>query len=205
MKLRIATIFIVIAITTVLCIFCLKEDTGCPAIITPTPIHTPVPTATIEPFEPIVIEFAVVDIYCHKTIAKNAMGETIILCENRLATKPTKAKLESFLNNDLTDEMPYAAPEWTCADYVREVHNNAELAGIRAYMVGVMPKGTEHKPHALLGVDTTDAGTLYIDCMYDAWVIARAGSVMVYTNLRPTVYFGEIDVFEVKSILEVSR
>jgi hypothetical protein len=191
---------------TIIIILLVLLMAGCSTpIVVPAPSTTPSPVPTIEPFEPVVIEFTAVDVSCHKTVAANATGATIVLCENKLANKPTKAELETFLNTDLTDEIPYEAPEWTCADYVREVHNNAELAGIKCYMVGVFPTSSDPMPHALLGVDTTDNGTVYVDCMFDAWVWAKVGSVMVYTNLRPTmyVYSEEQASYEVKSIMVI--
>jgi len=81
---------------------------------------------------------------------------------NREATSnPTWAKLLDFLLMDETDEHVYVSGVYMCGDFARDVHNNAERAGIRAAYVAVELAGDYH---ALNAFKTTDKGLVFIDC-----------------------------------------
>jgi len=77
------------------------------------------------------------------------------------ASNPTWAQLLDFLRNDRTDEKAYVPGVYMCGDYARDVHNNAEQAGIRAAYVAIELVGADH---ALNAFKTTDRGLVFIDC-----------------------------------------
>lgn len=77
------------------------------------------------------------------------------------ASNPTWAKLLDFLLKDETDEKDYVTGFYMCGDYARDVHNNAERAGIRAAYVAIE---FSNSYHALNAFKTTDRGLVFIDC-----------------------------------------
>lgn len=93
--------------------------------------------------------------------------QPIELINNPNATNPTYAELLAFLERDETDKFPYIlgppTNAYVCADFARDVHNNAEAAGIRAAWVGIDIEG-QTEGHALNAFETTDRGLVYIDC-----------------------------------------
>jgi regulator of replication initiation timing len=90
-------------------------------------------------------------------------GVPVTLTRNPSAQNSTWAELKSFILADKTDSNPYIEPTYTCADYARDVYNNAEAAGIRAAFVVVNFQG-QSIGHALDAFVTTDQGLIYIDC-----------------------------------------
>ncbi len=93
-------------------------------------------------------------------------GKAIILDNNPDATNPTYDELAAFIKEDPTDRKEYVengSGAYVCADFAEEVHNNAEAAGIRAGWVGITFEGTDNG-HAINIFETTDRGTVYIDC-----------------------------------------
>ena len=77
------------------------------------------------------------------------------------ASNPTWSQLVDFLRKDKTDEKPYVPGVYMCGDFARDVHNNAERAGIRAAYVAVELLGADH---ALNAFKTTDKGLVFMDC-----------------------------------------
>jgi len=101
------------------------------------------------------------------------LGKLIQLENNNDATNPTWQQLEDFLRSDKTDQNLYVPNLYMCADFARDVHNNAEAKGIRAAFVGVdFYGGTEG--HTLNAFETIDKGLVYIDC--------AQGDTIVYLN-----------------------
>ena len=83
------------------------------------------------------------------------------IVSNGTATNPTWAQLSDFLLKDKTDRKAYVPGVYMCGDFTRDVHNNAERAGIRAAYVAVeLPSGY----HSLNAFQTTDKGLVFIDC-----------------------------------------
>ncbi len=97
----------------------------------------------------------------HPTIGPD--GQPITLVSNPSAVDPTFAQLQSFLLADKTDENTYVPGAYVCANYARDVYNNAEKAGIRAAFVGIEFQGIS-EGHALNAFMTTDKGLVFIDC-----------------------------------------
>lgn len=77
------------------------------------------------------------------------------------STDPTWAELLHFIREDRTDRNAYVPGIYMCGDCARDVHNNAEQAGIRAAYVAVRLPGDYH---ALNAFRTTDRGLVFIDC-----------------------------------------
>jgi hypothetical protein len=90
-------------------------------------------------------------------------GNTVYLSNNPEAKDVDFAELESFILKDTTSEEFYLEGAADCVDFAEQVHNNAELAGIKAAFVCVSFEG-EEIGHALNAFKTTDKGLVYIDC-----------------------------------------
>jgi hypothetical protein len=85
-------------------------------------------------------------------------GKVLTLTNYKKAANPTYNQLIKFLKKDKTDERDYT-DSYVCSDFARTLHNNAEKSGIRAGWVGVRSVN-----HAFNVFETTDEGTVYIDC-----------------------------------------
>ena len=83
------------------------------------------------------------------------------IVNHETASNPTWSQLRDFLLKDKTDEKAYVPDVYMCGSFARDVHNNAELAGIRAAYVHVELPGADH---ALNAFKTTDRGLVFIDC-----------------------------------------
>jgi hypothetical protein len=82
-------------------------------------------------------------------------------------SNPTWALLLDFLQKDTTDQNAYISGVYMCGDFARDVHNNAERAGIRAAYVAIE---FSNSYHALNAFKTTDRGLVFIDCTgLEAW------------------------------------
>lgn len=88
-------------------------------------------------------------------------GQVLTLTNYNNAKNPTYDQLLSFLKTDLTDAQPYTS-QYVCSDFARTLHNNAEAAGIKCAWVGC--SFTKGVGHAFNEFQTTDRGTVYIDC-----------------------------------------
>ncbi len=64
---------------------------------------------------------------------------------------------------DKTDQNTYVPGAYVCADFARDVYNNAEKADIRTAFVGIKFTGNS-EGHALNAFMTTDKGLVFIDC-----------------------------------------
>jgi hypothetical protein len=85
-------------------------------------------------------------------------GEVLTLTNYKDAVNPSYDQLIKFLKKDKTDERSYTG-SYVCSDFARTLHNNAEKSGIKAGWVGVRSVN-----HAFNVFETTDQGTVYIDC-----------------------------------------
>lgn len=88
-------------------------------------------------------------------------GQVLTLTNYNNATNPTYEELLTFLKNDTTDEHPYTS-QYVCSDFAETLHNNAEKAGLKCAFVGC--DFTQGVGHAFNEFETTDKGTVYIDC-----------------------------------------
>jgi hypothetical protein len=90
----------------------------------------------------------------------------IELINNPDAKNPSYDELLAFIQTDTTDRNLYIETffwGYVCTDYAEDVHNNAEVAGIRAAWVSMYFEG-EEIGHAINAFVTTDKGLVYIDC-----------------------------------------
>ncbi len=111
----------------------------------------------------------------------------IELINNPNAEDPSWNELIAFIQSDTTDSKPYINTfywSYVCADYARDVHNNAEAAGIRAAWVGI--DFEESGPgHALNAFLTTDKGLVFVDCTeLDTIAYVKIGEELGYIDLN---------------------
>jgi len=99
-------------------------------------------------------------------------GKPIELINNPKSINPTYAELIDFIKEDGSDRTIYEegiefagriAAGYVCADYAEDVHNNAEVEGIKAAWVSIDLYG-EEIGHACNAFQTIDRGLVYIDC-----------------------------------------
>lgn len=117
------------------------------------------------------------------TIATSAECEDVALIDNPQAQNPTWQELMSFLAEDRTDKNDYIEDVYDCSQFSRDVHNNAEAAGIRAAEVQVGFK-YETTGHALNAFLTTDYGLIYVDCTEEPDKIARIKTRKEYRAVK---------------------
>ncbi len=97
------------------------------------------------------------------TLSSSMEYSDVKLIDNPTATNPTWSQLMAFLSQDQTDKHTYVRDIYDCSQFSRDVHNNAEAAGIRAAEVSVSFRN-ESIGHALNAFLTTDYGLVYVDC-----------------------------------------
>ncbi len=125
-------------------------------------------------------------------------GQPIVLTRNPDAVDPTFDELVAFLEQDQTDQHPYVEGRYVCADFAADVFNHAEKAGIRAGWVGITFEDTS-VGHAIDVFETTDRGTVYVDCTNGAASDPedRAGSWDMIAYLEVGRTYGVIPVAQV--------
>ncbi|MDH4300142.1 MAG: hypothetical protein OEV54_05820 [Dehalococcoidia bacterium] len=110
----------------------------------------------------------------------------IELTNNPAAQDPSWNQLTAFIQSDTTDSKPYIDTfywSYVCADYAKEVHNNAEAVGIRAAWVGIDFVGSG-PGHALNAFHTTDKGLAFVDSTgFDAIAYVKTGEELGYIDL----------------------
>ncbi len=130
--------------------------------VIPTPDPTSIPTITLEDTPEAIIDCLAPNatVY-HDTRPPD--GRTLV--NNVAATDPTWRQLRAFLLLDKTDEKDYIEPSYTCGNFAGDLHDNAEIVGIRTAYVTL---GLEGKSvgHALNAFCTTDRGLVFIDCTH---------------------------------------
>ncbi len=89
----------------------------------------------------------------------------------------------TFLSQDQTEKHTYIENEYDCSQFSRDVHNNAEAAGIRAAEVQVNFRN-ELVGHALNAFLTTDYGLVYVSCTEPPDTIARVKTGKEYRSLE---------------------
>jgi len=99
---------------------------------------------------------------------------SINLVDNPNAVNPTLAQLEMFLKSDKSENHAYIEDEYDCSQFSEHLHNYAEAAGIRCFVVhieipnsvAILNRYTSPEyniKHALNAFITTDYGLIYID------------------------------------------
>lgn len=84
------------------------------------------------------------------------------LYKNPSATNPTFAAVCSFVETDMTDEIPYSKDRMTCTNYAVLVHDAAQRVGIRCALVAV--DLGDVPGHTVVAFQTRDRGMVYLDC-----------------------------------------
>ncbi len=85
---------------------------------------------------------------------------------------PTHSELREFLAADETNTNQFVSGEYVCYDFVAELVNNAEAAGIRAAYVRIRSKNWAH---AIAGFETVDRGLIFIEPQSDKEVTIEIG------------------------------
>jgi len=98
------------------------------------------------------------------TLSASQECSDVDLIDSSTATNPTWGQLRAFLSQDQTDRNKYIENEYDCSQFSRDVHNNAEAAGIRAAEVHIEFRD-ESAAHALNAFLTSDYGLVYVDCI----------------------------------------
>jgi peptidoglycan hydrolase CwlO-like protein len=106
------------------------------------------------------------------------------LVDNSAAEDPTWEELKAFLKEDKTENNRYIRNEYDCSEFSRDVHNNAEAAGIRAAEVQVQWESDRYG-HALNAFLTKDYGLVYIDCTGGPDTTARVVKGKKYRGIEP--------------------
>ncbi len=129
----------------------------------------------------------------------NATGASVVLINNKTATNPTWDGLMAFLKADDTIKIKYDFPDFTCADFARTLHDNAEASGIRCGFIAVEfenrtinysiydnGNGNFHPPtrspdtgHGLNVFDTVDRGLVYVDASSDKDYVGSDAKVRI--------------------------
>jgi archaellum component FlaC len=128
----------------------------------------------------------------------------VALTDNPGATNPTWSQLMAFLSQDRTETHTYIRNVYDCSQFSRDVHNNAEAAGIRAAEVQV-DFSNEINGHALNAFLTTDYGLVYVDCTGGPDTVARIKAAKVYravstyyippTNIRNDYWWDTLNFY----------
>ncbi len=98
------------------------------------------------------------------TLSESQQCNDVSLNDNDAAVNPTWAELKTFLSQDRTEEHTYIRDVYDCSQFSGDIHNNAEVSGIRAAVVNV-GWTDESTGHALNAFLTTDYGLVYVDCI----------------------------------------
>ena len=117
------------------------------------------------------------------TISASTECWDVELIDNPAAKNPTLKELSAFLAKDKTENHAYVLNVYDCSQFSRDVHNNAEAAGIRAAEVQVTFQN-ETVSHALDAFITTDYGLVYVDCTTAPDTIARVESGKEYRAIN---------------------
>ena len=117
------------------------------------------------------------------TLSTSKECSDVALIDNPTATNPTWSQLETFLSQDQTEKHTYIENVYDCSQFSRDVHNNAEAAGIRAAEVQVWFRN-EITGHALNAFLTTDYGLVYVSCTEAPDTIARVKTGKEYRAVK---------------------
>ena len=109
-----------------------------------------------------VYQYMFVPVWTEQLPLLNAMGQEVTITEYRNATNTTYANLTIFLENDHTEDMLYADPNYTCSDFAVALHDSAEAHGIRCGIVNVQFEGRS-VGHAFDVFPTDDKGLVFVD------------------------------------------
>ena len=112
--------------------------------------------------------------------------------DNPQSVNSTWADVKEFLYEDQTDEHPYVVNVYDCSEFSRDVHNNAEAAGIRAAEVHI-EWSDGSVGHALNAFLTSDLGLVFTDSTGSPDLVARIEAGKKYRGVElPRVNSGNI-------------
>ncbi len=113
--------------------------------------------------------------------------EPIELINNDDAVNPTYDELVIFILTDDTNTLPYIkdGPEaFVCSDFAERLHNNAEVAGIRAGWVSI-DYADGSVGHAINVFETSDMGLVFVDCTGELIKTWNGSSYVYESDVAP--------------------
>ncbi len=87
--------------------------------------------------------------------------------------KPTFKEVQSFINTDDTDTIPYGEG-FNCFDSVLRVWRNAQWHGIAAYPICILYKDPPY--HTVIGFQTSDNGDVFYETENDQQINLQIGT-----------------------------
>ena len=98
------------------------------------------------------------------------------LVNNPKAQNVDSATLLAFLEQDKVNENSFVEWDYVCVHFARDLHNNAEVAGIRCAVVWTANRG-----HVFNAFETTDKGVVFVDASKgpDGFAYDRGGTLVV--------------------------
>jgi hypothetical protein len=93
----------------------------------------------------------------------DAAGDKLKIRNNRYAHNPTYEELMDFLAKNDIDKRDYEYPTYTCGNFAVDLHDAAEKKFICAGIVCALNDDGDFD-HAFNVFQTTDKGTVFIDC-----------------------------------------
>lgn len=117
------------------------------------------------------------------TLNSSAECADVVLVDNPKAVDPTLNQVLTFLAQDKTENHPYVLNVYDCSQFSRDLHNNAEAAGIRTAEVQIWFTNSD-TGHALDAFLTTDYGLVYVDDTDTPDSFARVKLLKAYKGLE---------------------
>jgi hypothetical protein len=102
------------------------------------------------------------DLYARSVAAVYENDSAIYITENRKAVDPSFGKMISFVANLTIPREKYETGH-VCSSFAVELHDQAELAGMRAHIVFIRFTDNAIEPHLIDAFRTTDRGVVYVD------------------------------------------
>jgi hypothetical protein len=100
------------------------------------------------------------DLYVRSVDAMFENGTTLKITENRTAADTSYDHLIAFLDSTKISREPYQTGH-VCSSFAAELHDAAEMAGIRAHLVVIF--FDDAPQHLIVAFKTTDKGLVYVD------------------------------------------
>jgi len=91
-------------------------------------------------------------------IAALLVGAAVIPVE-----EPSYNEVKLFLEQDLTDQIPYEPVKMVCWDFAEILQENAHKAGLACSIV-TLAWGTGDRSHVINAFETSDRGLIWVDC-----------------------------------------
>lgn len=115
-------------------------------------------------------------------IQGNTTGYKLDKEDHWYAFNPTHEELLKFLKTNNVDENEYVDPEYTCGEFAQDLHNDAEADWIKGGFVSIQTDDGSFK-HIFNMFETTDAGTVYVDCIGGDYIVTFENGCYIKTSI----------------------